>query len=303
MAVSIIDENEYFDSSEYKPFNESNTENKRIAVLTTISATLAGAMNTSEIDNFRQGVEISTQLYRYKGFGPKIWAGNINGFTSVKTIGQAVSFTEHYNDKKFNDLLTIFNPVAYINLSRSYPMPLIFNDGPQKNNEASLQPFSIPFFDKNAANEHELIHAIRGSVEDGNQDPLYLNGRTNQIKQFIPFYEVSNSFKAFYDDGEYLLGDTVSGSIKIDGYILQDNSVLKPFDDLGTQKLLYQYNNLSTDMRTFLETSFSSSLDLDDDIRENYNQKSAPAGFDVYGPNSSRYNTDSITYANTFRGN
>jgi hypothetical protein len=54
-------------------------------------------------------------------------------------------------------------------------------------------------------------------------------------------------------------------------------------------------------LKKLLETK-SSSLDLDEDIRENYYQKSSTAGRDVYGPNQGRNGTDSITFNGWLKG-
>ena len=43
-------------------------------------------------------------------------------------------------------------------------------------------------------------------------------------------------------------------------------------------------------------------IELDDDIRETYTQKSATAGYSVYGPQQSLYGTDSIAFTGWLRG-
>lgn len=298
MSVSIFDENTPQDGLEFAPYNESPV--KAVQVLT---ASMSGAMDTREIDSFRQGVELSTEAYRFKGLGAKIWAGNIKGYTIIRTLGQALSFTEYKNDKRFNDLLVRFNPVSYIELGENYPYPLIFNEGPQQNKETSIQPFTIPFRNGRDSNEsQDVAHQVRGSVEDGNQNNLQLNGYTNRITQFVPFYNASYEYSPFLEEGETRFGSTVSGSIKIDGYVDATEVNIVPFDDRGTHKLLDQFSSSDTQLLIVLRHS-SSQMDLDEDIRENYYQKSATAGNDVYGPNMGRAGTDSITFNGWFRGN
>lgn len=298
MAVSIFDENTPQDGLEFKPFNESPVKAVQI---TTVTRT--GSMDTTEIDAFRQGVEISSETYRFKGLGAKIWAGNIKGYTSIKTIGQSVSFTEYKNDKKFNDLLVKFNPVSYIELGENYPYPLIFNEGPQQNKEASIQPFTIPFRNGRDTNEaQDVAHQVRGSVEDGNQNNLYVNGYTDKITQFVPFYNAAQEHSPFLDEGDYTFGDTEDGGIKIQGYLNSAEINIVPFDDRSTRKLLDQFTNVSDDLFIVL-TQKSSSIDLDEDLRENYYQKSATAGRDVYGPGQARTGSDSIAFTGFLLGN
>lgn len=307
MAVAIFDENTELDGSQFEPFDDSRSSRKRIAALTTISASLTGAIDTRGIDQFRQGVEISSEAYRFGSVGPKIWAGNIKGYTSVKTIGQAVSFTEYRNDKSFSDIMIKFDPVVYIRLGAvNYPYPIVFNDGPQANKEASLQPFTIRFLGFNNVNEVlDTAYSPKASLEEGNQDNKRLVGSTNIISQFIPFNTPNisgSSYSPFLDEGGITFGKTVSGSIAIDGYVDNTDVNILPFNDILNNKLIEQYPSLSSDLRNVLLLK-SASLDLDEDIRENYLQKSAPAGFDVYGPGAAQCGCDSIVFQGIARGN
>jgi hypothetical protein len=238
MSVIVIDENTSQDSSEFKPFNEGPKE-----ILQVSNVVLSGGMDTKDVDGLRQGIEISTEAHRFKGFGGKIWAGNIKGYTAIKTLGQAVSFTEYKNDKRFNDLLVKFNPVSYIELGEQYPFPLVFNEGPQQNKESSIQPFTIPFRNGRDTNEAvEFAHDVRGSVEDGNQNLLKLNGHTNKIQQFIPYYNLRSVNAPFLDEGEDTFGQTLSGSIKLPGYINGQETNIVPFDDRAQNKILDQFS-------------------------------------------------------------
>lgn len=236
MSVSIFDENTPQDGLEFVPYNESPV--KAVQVVT---ASLSGTMDTREIDSFRQGVELTTAAHRYKGLGAKIWAGNIKGYTIIRTLGQALSFTEYKNDKRFNDLLVRFNPVSYIQLGENYPYPLIFNEGPQQNKETSIQPFTIPFRNGRDSNEsQDVAHQVRGAVEDGNQNNLQLNGYTDKITQFVPFYNAAEEHSPFLDEGGYTIGATEEGGVQIQGYINSAEINLVPFDDRSTHKLIDQ---------------------------------------------------------------
>ena len=298
MSVSIFDENTPQDGLEFTPYNESPV--KAVPVIT---ASMSGAMDTREIDAFRQGVEISSEAHRFKGLGAKIWAGNIKGYTIIRTLGQALSFTEYKNDKKFNDLLVKFNPVAYIELGENYPYPLIFNEGPQQNKETSIQPFTIPFRNGRDSNEaQDIAHQVRGSVEDGNQNNLQLNGYTDRITQFVPFYNASQEHSPFLDEGEYTFGDTEDGGIKIQGYVNSAEINMVPYHDIENEPAFkdLSFFGATDELKIFIQNS--SSIDLNEDIRENYHQKSSTAGRDVYGPGQAITGTDSIAFNGWLRG-
>jgi hypothetical protein len=277
MAVSIFDENTPQDGLEFEPFNEAESSAQQRIAYTALSSSLTGAMDTREIDAFRQGVEISTEAHRFKGFGAKIWSGNIKGYTIIRTLGQALSFTEYKNDKRFNDLLIKFDPVAFIELGEEYPYPLVFNEGPQQNKETSIQPFTIPFRNGRDTNEaQETSHDVRGSLEDGNQSVLKLHGFTNRIQQFVPFYNSNQEYSPFLDEGETSFGQTVSGSITMSGYVNGNEVNIVPFDDIGSKKLLSQLTirpeiitdhsysySLSSSLTTFSGTILISSTSYD----------------------------------------
>jgi len=127
MAISIFDENTPHDGTEFFPFDDSRSGAiKRAALEGTIERT---PMNTQDIDAFRQGIEITTEAHRMRGLGAKVWAGNIKGYTQIRTLGQALTFTEDENSIIWEEL-PVFDPVAFIQMGENYPRPIIFNEGP-----------------------------------------------------------------------------------------------------------------------------------------------------------------------------
>lgn len=298
MAVSIFDENTPHEGSEYFPFDDSRHSSIQKAVRDTSLATENG-IGTQEIDEFRQGIEITTQKYRSLGTGNKFWAGNILGYTKVTTYGQALSFTEYENDKKFYELPR-FDPVYYIEAGLAYPRPIVFNEGPQQNEEASVEPLTIPFrkgLNTNEGPEH--AHAFRGSVEDGNNVFDRLNGFTNRIEQRIE-YKVQDEPWPFLDEGQEYIGNHVTSSIIVDGYFDFVERTIEPFDDLSDKILQKRLN--TGNITSLISASSELSLNLDLDIRGGREYRSAAAGWDAYGPARGRYGTDSLTFLGLVRG-
>jgi hypothetical protein len=298
MAIALFDENIPHEGSEFFPFDDSRSSIVKRAAEAS-QTTSNERTNTTEIDQYRQGVEITSETYRHKGAGPKIWSGNILGYTLVRTLGQAVSFTEFENSKLWEEFPK-FNPVSYLILGENYPSPIEFNEGPQQNKEANMQPLTIPFRDGLQTNEFEYAHAIRGNLEDGNPDFRFLNGSNSRISQFIDMNE-SNDYSAFLDGGVQYYGSTLQGSIVIPGYLSDGvGGIITPYDDCGNENIINKLNIQDTNFLSVIRSSCS--IDLDDDIRGEFGYKSSTAGYDVYGPNQSQYGTDSLAFLGQYRG-
>lgn len=298
MAVSIFDENAPHDGSVFTPFDESKAGKIQRAAAETTTAVRNG-INTRGVDEFRQGIELTTQAHRLKGLGAKIWAGNTEGFVTIRTFGQAPSFSEYEGSIAFEELPK-FNPVGYIQSGPAYPLPIIFNNGPQQNKETSLQPFVIPFrsaFDD--IDGPEKPRSVKASLEDGNQDGRFISGRTSRIEQFVSY--IPASLEPFLDEGDERIGDTEDGSILIEGYVWSGENYIIPFDDTRMHAIVTQLNTTDADIIRVL-TSVDSQMNLDEDMREVNGRASATAGNMVYGGSSARYGTDSIAYAGLVRG-
>lgn len=299
MSTIILDENSPHDGTIFKPFDESRDAAIKKAASSS-KAPATPSIDTSAIDEFRQGVEITTEIHRLKGLGAKLWAGNIEGYTNVITIGQSLPFAEFEGSIIFEELPE-FDPVAYIKLGPYYPLPIIFNEGPQQNKETNIQPLTIPYRNglSTDIDGKEKPHSMRGSLEDGNQNINKLNGHTSRIEQFIPF-ETDLIQEPFLDEGQEYFGEVMSGSVVIEGYVWEDERTINPYNERSNDSLIDQLNTTDENLIKILKTS--SSLNLDDDIREVYGRASATAGGDVYGPQMSRTGTDSLAYRLLIRG-
>lgn len=212
--MATIDENQNFAGTEFFPFNDADpfagislqTFNSNGAV-TSVSA--SRGYDTSLIDRFRQGVELRTPRHVYESVQGKIWAGNLNHFVLVRTIGQARSFTEFENTPVFDDTTRKFDPVLYIESQLydvGYPYPIIFNDGPQQEEEASVEPLTIQFRKASTEGRH-VARGIKASLEEGNNfDSEDL--ASSRVQQFIDF-SPPNEPRFFLDEGQGYFGGVV----------------------------------------------------------------------------------------------
>ena len=282
------------------PFDDS--QQNSVEVLIAIKNQVSSGYDTKNIDQFRQGVEITSAKYLYASTQPKLWTGNIFQITNITTYGQARSWTEYSNNEIYNDQIIEFNPVQYIIQQDKYPFPIYFNNGPMQEEEAIIEPFTVPFRKELiwGANPSRQVHA---ELEDGNNFADPKKG-SNFIKQFIEYNPPLDPYY-FLDGGQQYFGTTMSGSIRIEGYspILIRN--IDPFNDTNDEKIVAQISSsLSNTVANmdFIAQLKLLHLELDEDIRELYTQKSATAGYSVYGPQQSMYGTDSIAFNGWLRG-
>lgn len=302
--MATIDENQNFAGTEFFPFNDSDpfagiflqTYNSNGAIT---SVSTSRGYDTSLIDRFRQGVEIRTSRHVYESVQGKIWAGNLNHFVLVRTIGQARSFTEFENTPIFDDNTRKFDPVLYIEAQLydvQYPYPIIFNNGPQQEEEASIEPLTIQF--RKANNEGRYpARSVKASLEDGNNfDSEEL--ASSRVQQFIDFTP-PNEARFFLDEGQQYIGTDVTSSIIIEGFTPFIQREIIPYDETRDERIV---NRIQTADPAFISVLKALNFDLDGDIREEFDKKSATAGNDVYGPDAALAGTDSIAFVGRIRG-
>lgn len=242
--------------------------------------------DTSGWDLYRQGIEIKTDKFRFMGSQPKVWSGETTGFTTTVTYGQNPGTIEGNAiglGSMFEDLPE-FNPVAYLTLGVSYPLPIIFNDGPTEESEATLEPLTIPF--KKSTNEGPFYaHAIRGSYEDGNVEGWVVKS-TNIVEQFVDFRPGSDT-RFFLDEGaDYF------GNLPREPFVADVGFVAVPFDDT----LPYTPNNKLQTTNAIIQMIVQDGSDEGEVDMLPYGKKSASAGSSYYGLNVGQYGTDSIAF-------
>lgn len=275
------------DFRDYTPFDDSQTK----IYIPTDSDT--GGSDTVEIDSFRQGVELKTNKQRFAGMQPKFWAGNLDHYVKIRTIGQARSYVEYENSLSFEDIPN-FSPVSYIELGSNYPLPILFNYGPQQEEEAYVEPITIPYR-KWTPEGPFFAHRVAGAVEDGNDiDTIFRN--SNRITNFID-YKPPVQQRWFLDEGTQYWG-SVSEGIVVDGYISGQERTLSPFDDTTEDDFVQNINGITQNMADVL---LRMEMNLNSDFRPN-NTRSANTNTFIYGRDSAIYGTDSIAFAGITRG-
>jgi hypothetical protein len=326
--MSTIDENQKFAGTEFTPFNETDggIGIERIGTFVSTGTLPRGTgsvaagnqhlykgYDTSTIDGLRQGVSLRTQRHVYGSVQPKIWSGNLQHFILVRTLGQARSFTEFDNSPLFVDILPTFdtgsigvgktpahfNPVQYLT-DPLYPFPIIFNNGPQQEEEAIIEPLTIAY--RRASNEgNTLRRTVKGSLEDGNNFDSD-KGATNRIEQFVSFTPPSEP-RFFLDEGAVYFGDNnglnPERGIAIENFIPFIQREIVPYNETRNERIV---ERIRTNDPDFISVLKALKFDLDNDIREQFDKKSATAGSDVYGPDAGYIGTDSIAYVGRTRG-
>lgn len=248
--------------------------------------------NTSAWDQYRQGVEIINDRFRFLGTQPKIWSGNTDGAVSVTTYGQACGAIEGNSlglKSKFLDLPN-FNPVAYISQGTTYPVPIQFNEGLFQQDEAVIEPLAIPF--RQQSNEGPFYaHAVRGEIEDGNNFDSYIYRSSNQIEQFV---EIS-----FPKDPRFFLeeGGDYFGNVRRDPYVADIERRFTPFDDILPYTIDKKLQTVNPTILGLATKGAQTSAGL-----LPYGKKAAAAGWSYYGLNAGQYGTDSIAFGGWSRG-
>lgn len=262
----------------YTPFDDSQS-------FTRPPQPTESGYDTSGWDPYRQGVEISSNKFRFLGTQPKVWSGETSGFVDLVTYGQepgSIDGNALGLESKFEDLPR-FDPVSYISMGVAYPLPITFNEGASQENEASIEPLTIPF--KKPSNEGRYhAHDVRGDLEDGNLEGLTVRS-ANVITQFIDLKPASST-RFFLDEGA-----GIWGSLPREAYIADVEVTPTPFDDTVLDTV---DRALQTDNETIANFSHEGALKGNSFLP--YATKSATAGYSYYGLNAGRYGTDSIAF-------
>jgi hypothetical protein len=292
---------------EYFPYNDVDPVNSQADAISIYTTTGSGGMDTSATDGLRQGSEIRTNKHLFKSNQPKMWSGNFKHATRITTFGQFRSWSEYQNDISYYDNVIEFDPVLYITSQKngfdSYPYPIYFNNGPQQAEEAVIEPLTKPFrLIQSVAEGAYPIHRPKGNLEDGNPD-LNLPQGNSRILQLIPYASQLIS-DPFLDLGQRYFGaGSIEDMIVVEGYVDFIRTIIEPFNDLDDEKVVDQLALADTSQNAlFISVLKKLDINLDEDLRQTYTQKSATAGYTIYGPNQARYGTDSVAYVGWSRG-
>lgn len=193
-----------------------------------LSGSGTGSIDTSKIDAFRQGVELTQQKYFDAGMA-KIHAGEPGHVLRKNTFGMDKNF---FPNPQYQDL-DLFDPVRFIQIQADYSyltdnlftFPIITGDSNQLesfNINGVIEPLAIraPAAFSSTDMPHES-HAIRGMIVGGNSDQSLASSQVVSID----YFRVSSNI-AYLDNVDML------GSMGVStGYFKFEKLYNKPFED------------------------------------------------------------------------
>lgn len=200
---------------------------------------ITGSMNTSAIDAYRQGVEITKAKHFFAGTIAKIHAGEPGHVLRKNSYGTDRNFL---NENYYQDL-EYYDPVHYITSEQVLTYPLITEDSDETENynfNGVIEPFSI----RAVAALYSIdvpfeAHSIKGMMMDGNFDITQANSQIltvdvrNSKYKIVPWLDLID-----------MMG-TVK-KIPTMAFFNDDKTFLDPFND-ATRKVQLS-TNLPDDM-------------------------------------------------------
>ena len=228
--------------TEFKPFNDSSNYYGR----TNISV-VTGGMNTSVVDNYREGINLRNFIDVYKSTQVKVSFldgqqdmkmnpnSTLNHESTFQTYGQAVDFIQFTGNKLFNDShksyektranknnIQISSVVDYLIdngnivdgvLDADNVYPIYLNGGPQFIEEAIVEPLPIPYRLPTNESPQELARGIFAFYEDGNYGDERRFG-ANEIQQ-AQYRDQPLVVRPYLEYGSDYLIITASGKTQI----------------------------------------------------------------------------------------
>ena len=324
-------------NTSFKPFNDDAYHYGR----TNISV-LTGGMNTSTIDNYREGVSLRTFMDVYKSTQIKVsfldgqqenamsLNGRLDHESTFQTYGQAVDFVQYTGIKTFNDShksyeksrannnkIQISSMVDYLIdngnivnglLDAEQVYPIYLNGGPQFIEECIVEPFPIPYRLLTNESPQELARGIFAFFEDGNYGDERRFGAT-EIEQ-MQYRDLPLVVRPYLEYGADYLIVTASGKtqvVNVKPSAIPDQTIvpkIKPWADEPPGNYFPQlYSALDLLSASVNGQSYCfNRYELTDSSLQSRDQKSSAAGYSYYGPNVGYYVADSIAFGGLLRG-
>ena len=296
--MSIFRKNYYSPTQQYeairlRSFNEGPENKANIISVNTSS------INTSEVDQFRQGVEMSLDKHNVGMY--KISAGTPGHIIDPNSFG---TVNMNIVEANFNKDLDYFDPVVYVkaqepgkDFSKIFTFPIVTSNFNQSEN-FSLNGVIEPFAIRSVASFFSIefpfeSHSVKGSMMGGNNDPWYKSSDRILTVDLRPSQKLDD--RTYTNDDTYLDSFTVitaSSPIQPQGYVNHYLNKQTSFVDsqVYVKNVGMTVETNGQDMVNVFIATMTSSLG------ENYitpDKKSATAGF-VYDNTS--LGTDSIVY-------
>lgn len=251
----------------FTPFIEGEVNVRTIAV--------SGGIDISDIAHVLQGVD---DKLKSKGVIPIISYGDDDYTIKQLYYGQ----DKDYNDSvPFSDRSQptakefLENPNLYYDIAYSFGF----------SKSGIVEPFTIRDIITGDSIEVPIFSSIKGEAEQINVSTL---GKSNKIEQLIPI-KTNSSFVFFEDSSDYI-GDLLSSSINLPGFISENERTILSFDD---SDILFRKTTNNNQINGALRALTGTLRDSNDLIPRQF--KSSAAGYTYF---SSSLGTDSIAFGN-----
>lgn len=187
---------------------------------------LSNSIDTSEVDPFRQGVELTQAKHFQQGIA-KIWSGVPGHAIEMVEIGQ--NDDEIFPEHRHYEEVERFNPVLY--LTDFYTNQVVVIDSAVSMNESTfdgiIEPLTIRRVISFTSIESPFeSHSVKGNLESGNWNPFH------NSDQLISKYDITeiNLGTNFYEDNADMTGQIPTNI----GFWPALTTRVKAFDDSRT---------------------------------------------------------------------
>lgn len=324
--------------TKYRPFFDISNFYGRTSQYLAIS----GSMDTSVLDNFREGVGIRTGTDIFHSSQPKIFFmdghqdlamhpnGDLTHQSNFNTFGQAYDFIQYTGQVAFVDshlnvegrgLNGISKMVDYIKITEginqglideSMVFPIYLNGGPQFADETIIEFFPLPFRLASIENPQEMSRGMFATFEDGGNEDDERRFGTNTIGQFIE-RDLSRPCgrHLLESDASYIVVTGSNGSL-INIIHLRPSSVpnetvirrIKPWLDEPKNIYFPKITNTLDLLSASVggKSFYEYAYGTTNTELQTRDIKSAAAGFSYYGGNAGLYGTDSIAFGGLYLG-
>lgn len=332
-------------TTSFQPFNDTAYYYGK----TNRNLTVSGGINTTPIDSFREGVNLRTTQDIYNSLQVKVVFedgaqsmetkpnGELTHQSTFITFGQSGDITQYTGNRAFRDQISGVEGTVPYNSSSQFSRtalyliengliaegllqiedvyPIYLNGGPQYQEEAIIEPLTIPNRLYTNESVQELAKGVFAFLESGNPGEERRFG-TDIVEQ-MQFRSLTTTFRAYLEQGaDYILITGSNGEVtnvvdispnnildqgffpKQSPWVAQENGEYFP-DLIGASDLLSVPVTSSTGI---VQPFYSNNYEISDSELQTRDQKSTTAGYSYYGGNASIYGTDSIAFGGYYRG-
>jgi hypothetical protein len=261
------------------------------------------SIDTSEIDGYRQGVELTHQKHFDAGT-VKIWAGEPGHILRRNRYGMDKNFR---NDPRFEEL-DYFKPVDFLKAQdldsplnfNIITFPIITSDNDQIENytfDGIIEPFTIraraSFFSIDVPFE---AHEVKASMMNGNTDSTWssdqiLTVHRYDLKEQIGFLDQYADAVPFPNEEDNESLSVLAHTVAVVGFFRHDKPPLSPFEDTRFVRNTQQKSVYDSDLSTALSLMTGST---DNYVSNAIRKRSAICGWD-YDTNV-EVGTDSLAF-------